>query len=81
MQEKTKRIIKEDIEAVRAFAEVFDVEMPDLDEKGEVVGLPGPYPREVEGVVRSGYRIYELAQQAEKRGFPIQNPILGRNSA
>ncbi len=80
MQEKTKRIIKEDIEAVRAYADTFGVEMPDLDEKGEVVGLPAPYPREVAGVVRSGYRIYELAQLAEKRGWPVQNPILGRNT-
>ncbi|MEL7623046.1 MAG: cobalamin-dependent protein [Clostridiales bacterium] len=80
MQEKTKRIIKEDIEAVRAYADTFGVEMPDLDEKGEVVGLPAPYPREVAGIVRSGYRIYELAQLAEKRGWPVQNPILGRNT-
>lgn len=81
MQEKTKRIIKEDIEAVRAYADCFDVEMPDLDENGEVTGLPAPYPREVAGVIRSGYRIYELSQEAERRGWPIQNPILGRNSA
>ncbi len=81
MQEKTKRIIKEDIESVRAYADCFGVEMPDLDENGEVVGLPAPYPREVAGVVRSGYRIYEMAQKAEQRGWPIQNPILGRNSA
>lgn len=81
MQEKTKKIIKEDIEAVRAYADAFQVTMPDLDEKGEVVGLPAPYPREVAGTVRSGYRIYELAQEAERRGYPIQNPILGRNTA
>lgn len=81
MQEKTKRIIKEDIEAVRAYADCFDVEMPDLDENGEVVGLPAPFPREVAGVVRSGYRIHELALLARKRGWPVQNPILGRNSA
>ena len=81
MQEKTKKIIKEDIEAVRAYADCFDVEMPDLDENGEVVGLPAPYPRVVAGVERSGYRIWELAQLAEKRGWPVQNPILGRNSA
>ena len=54
MQEKTKRIIKEDIESVRAFSDCFGVEMPDLDENGEVVGLPAPYPREVAGAVRSG---------------------------
>ncbi|MDO4554198.1 MAG: cobalamin-dependent protein [Lachnospiraceae bacterium] len=81
MQEKTKKIIKEDIEAVRAYADCFDVEMPDLDENGEVVGLPAPYPRTVAGVERSGYRIYELAKKAEERGWPVQNPILGRNSA
>lgn len=81
MQEKTKRIIKEDIEAVRAYSDCFDVEMPDLDENGEVVGLPAPYPREVAGTVRSGYRIYDLAKKAKDRGWPIQNPILGRNTA
>ncbi|MDR3139913.1 MAG: cobalamin-dependent protein [Treponema sp.] len=80
MQEKTKRIIKEDIETIRAYADVFGVEMPDIDSKGEVTGLPAPYPREVAGVIRSGYRIYELAQLAEKRGWPVQNPILGRNT-
>ena len=63
-QERTKRIIKEDIETIRAYADCFGVEMPDLDENGEVVGLPAPYPREVAGVVRSGYRIYELGQKA-----------------
>ena len=81
MQEKTKKIIKEDIDAVRAYADCFGVEMPDLNENGEVIGLPAPYPRDVAGVVRSGYRIYELGQLAEKRGWPIQNPILGRNTA
>lgn len=81
MQEKTKRIIKEDIEAVRAYADCFGVEMPDLDASGEVVGLPAPYPREVAGVVRSGYRIHELALEARRRGWPVQNPILGRNTA
>ena len=43
-QERTKRIIKEDIETIRAYADCFGVEMPDLDENGEVVGLPAPYP-------------------------------------
>ncbi|BFK86112.1 hypothetical protein I4200191B4_04180 [Pseudoflavonifractor gallinarum] len=81
MQEKTKRIIREDIEAVRAYADCFGVEMPDLDENGEVVGLPAPYPREVAAVVRSGYRIHELALKARERGWPVQNPILGRNTA
>ncbi|MGL6202403.1 MAG: cobalamin-dependent protein [Lachnospiraceae bacterium] len=81
MQEMTKQIIKEDIEAVHAYADCFSVEMPDLNESGEVVGLPAPYPREVAGTVRSGYRIHELARKARERGWPIQNPILGRNSA
>lgn len=81
MQERTKKIIKEDIETIRAYADCFDVEMPDLDENGEVVGLPAPYPREVAGVVRSGYRIYELGQKALETGVPCLNPILGRNSA
>lgn len=81
MQEKTKQIIREDIEAVRAYADCFSVEMPDLDDKGEVVGLPAPYPREVAGTIRSGWRIHELAKEARRRGWPIQNPILGRNSA
>ncbi len=80
-QERTKKIIKEDIESIRAYADCFGVEMPDLDENGEVVGLPGPYPREVAGVVRSGYRIYELGQKALETGVPCLNPILGRNSA
>ena len=80
-QERTKRIIKEDIETIRAYADCFGVEMPDLDENGEVVGLPAPYPREVAGVVRSGYRIYELGQKAVETGIPCLNPILGRNSA
>lgn len=44
MQEKTKKIIQEDIEAIRAYADCFSVEMPDLDENGEVVGLPAPIP-------------------------------------
>lgn len=76
-QERTKQIIKDDIETIRAYADCFGVEMPDLDENGEVVGLPAPYPREVAGVVRSGYRIYELGQKAVERGIPCLNPILG----
>ena len=71
MQEKTKRIIQGDIEAVRAYADCFSVEMPDLDQNGEVVGLPAPYPREVAGVVRSGYRIHEqfIRQITRARGL------------
>lgn len=81
MQEKTKQIIKEDIEAIRAYGDIFDVSMPDVDENGEVVGLPEPYPREVAGFTRSGYRIHDLAVEARERGWPAQNPILGRNGA
>ena len=80
-QERTKKIIKEDIETIRAYADCFGVEMPDLDENGEVVGLAAPPPREVAGVVRSGYRIYELGQKALETGVPCLNPILGRNTA
>lgn len=80
-QKLTKKIIREDIESVRAYADCFDVEMPDVDQDGHVIGLPAPYPREVAGVVRSGYRIHELALEARSRGYPVQNPILGRNSA
>lgn len=81
MQERTKEIIRQDIERVRAYARVFNVEMPDLDENGNVVGLPGPYPREVAGVVRSGHRIAELGRKAVETGIPCLNPILGRNTA
>ena len=81
MQEKTKRIIAEDYDRVKAYAETFAVPMPTLGKDGSIDGLPAPYPREVCGVERSGYRIYELAQQAEKTGIPVQNPILGRNTA
>ena len=79
MQERTKKIIKEDIEIIRAYADCFGVEMPDLDENGEVVGLPAPYPREVAGVVRSGYRIYELGQKALETGIPCLSldPVAG----
>ena len=80
MQEKTKRIIKEDIESVRAFSDCFGVEMPDLDENGEVVGLPAPYPREVAGAVRSGYRIYELSQKAKERGYDTKKLIWVKQS-
>lgn len=81
MQEKTKRIIVEDADAIRAYEEAFGVSMPKAAADGSICGLPAPYPREVCGVQRSGYRIYELAKQAEKTGIPIQNPILGRNTA
>lgn len=81
MQEKTKEIIREDYESILAYAETFGVAMPAIGANGEIEGLPAPYPRMVNGVMRSGYRIYELAQQAEATGIPVQNPILGRNTA
>lgn len=81
MQEKTKQIIIDDYERVQAYERVFGVEMPKLGPDGSVVGLPAPFPRVVDGVERSGYRIAELGRQAAKTGIPVQNPILGRNSA
>lgn len=81
MQEKTKKIIIEDYESVQAYERVFGVEMPKVGPDGTVTGLPAPYPRVVNGVERSGYRIAELGRQAAETGIPVQNPILGRNSA
>lgn len=81
MQERTMQIIAEDNDRVRAYEETFSAPMPTVGKDGSISGLPAPYPREVNGVVRSGYRIYELGQEAEKTGIPVQNPILGRNSA
>lgn len=81
MQEKTKKIIIEDYEGVQAYERVFGVEMPKVGPDGTVTGLPAPYPRIVNGVERSGYRIAELGRQAVKTGIPVQNPILGRNGA
>lgn len=81
MQEKTKEIVIADIKQVEAYERVFTVPMPYIDKTGDVAGLPAPYPRTVAGYERSGYRIWELACQAEKTGIPVQNPILGRNSA
>ncbi|WIV11970.1 cobalamin-dependent protein [Proteiniborus sp. MB09-C3] len=77
----TERIIKEDIDRIKAYEKAFGVKMPYVDENGEVQGLPDAYPREVNGVIRSGYRLTELGRQAVKTGNPVQNPILGRNSA
>lgn len=84
MQDKqlqTKQIIVEDIERVRAFEKAFNCPMPTVGKDGSIDGLPAPYPREVAGVERSGYRIWELAKHAAETGIPTQNPILGRNSA
>lgn len=81
MQERTKQIIIDDYDRVKAYEEAFGVGMPTVGKDGSVDGLPAPYPRPVHGVVRSGYRIFELGQKAEQTGNPIQNPILGRLSA
>lgn len=77
----TERIIKEDIDRIKAYEKAFGVKMPYVDESGNVQGLPEPFPREINGIVRSGYRITELGRQAVITGNPILNPILGRNSA
>ncbi|QNO15895.1 cobalamin B12-binding domain-containing protein [Alkalicella caledoniensis] len=77
----TERIIREDIERIQAYEKAFGVKMPYIDENGDIQGLPAPYPREVNGVIRSGYRLTELGRKAVETGNPIQNPILGRNSA
>ncbi|HWR06090.1 cobalamin-dependent protein [Sporomusa sp.] len=81
MQQRTKQIIIEDYDSVCAYQETFGVVMPTVSKDGTVEGLPEPYPRVINGVERSGYRIYALAQQAARTGIPVQNPILGRNTA
>lgn len=81
MQEKTKEILIKDRETVQAYERVFGVEMPKVTPDGDVTGLPAPYPHVVSGVERSGYRLWELAQKAKRTGIPVQNPILGRNTA
>ena len=81
MQERTKEIIIADQERVRAYEKIFSAPMPEVTKDGDVSGLPAPYPRVVAGVERSGYRISELAQKAAETGIPVQNPILGRNTA
>jgi len=79
-QLKTKQIIVEDDEFLRAYEDTFGVPMPRVGKDGSVDGLPAPYPREVEGVARGGWRIHELGQLAARTGNPVQNPILGRNT-
>jgi methylmalonyl-CoA mutase cobalamin-binding domain/chain len=69
------------MDRIRAYEKAFNVKMPWADEDGVVHDLPGSYPREVCGVVRSGYRISELGRKAAETGIPVMNPILGRNSA
>ena len=80
-QLKTKKIILEDNDFIRAYEDTFAVPMPTVGKDGSIDGLPAPYPRDVEGVARGGWRIHELGQEALKTGNPIQNPILGRNTA
>jgi methylmalonyl-CoA mutase cobalamin-binding domain/chain len=77
----TERIIKEDMERIKAYEKAFGVKMPYIDERGVVQGLPDSYPREVNGVIRSGYRLTQLGRKAKSDGIPIMNPILGRNTA
>lgn len=77
----TERIIREDMETIRAYEKAFGVKMPWADENGVVHDLPDSYPREVCGVVRGGHRITEIGREALKTGCPVLNPILGRNSA
>ena len=71
----TEKIIKEDIERIKAKDKAFGVKMPYLDEKCNVQGLPEPYPREVNGAVRGGHRIAERGRKARRDGIPILNPI------
>lgn len=80
-QLKTKKIILEDNDFLRAYEDTFAVPMPTVGRDGSIDGLPAPYSRDVEGVARGGWRIHELGQEALKTGNPVQNPILGRNSA
>jgi methylmalonyl-CoA mutase cobalamin-binding domain/chain len=77
----TEKIIREDIETIRAYERVFGVEMPGLDADGNIVRLPEAYPRVVNGVERSGYRISALGRQAAQDQTPVLNPILGRNTS
>lgn len=78
---RTERIIREDIDRIRAYEKAFGVKMPYIDENGDIQGLPEPYPREVCGVERGGHRLSALGRQARETGIPILNPILGRNTA
>ena len=58
IQEKMPLTVSEMIAVAKEYdTRVVDVEMCIRDR-------PAPYPREVAGVVRSGYRIYELGQKA-----------------
>lgn len=77
----TERIIREDIETIKAYEEAYGVKMPYIDENGDIKGLPEAYPRVVAGVERSGYRLSELGRKAAREGVPVLNPILGRNTS
>lgn len=81
LRPNTERIIREDIEQIRAYEDAFGVKMPYIDENGNVQGLPDAYPRKVNGVIRSGYRLSELGRSVHETGNPVLNPILGRNCA
>lgn len=81
LRPNTERIIRENMDRIRAYEKAFNVKMPYADDEGVVHDLPDSYPREVCGVVRSGYRITELGRKAAETGIPVMNPILGRNSA
>ncbi len=78
---RTERIIREDIEAIEAFAKAYNAPMPYINEKGEICDLPEAYPRVVDGVERGGHRIAALGREAVAKNSPVMNPILGRNSA
>ena len=75
----TEKIIKEDIDRIKAYEKTFGVTMPYVDDKGNVQGIPDPFPRKVQGIVRSGYRITALGRKAKADNIPVMNPILGRN--
>lgn len=77
----TEKIIKEDIDRIKAYEKTFGVTMPYVDDKGNVQGIPDPFPRKVQGIVRSGYRITALGRKAKADNIPVMNPILGRNTA
>lgn len=78
---RTEKIIREDIDSIKAYADIYDVSMPYVDDNGEIKDLPDAFPRVIDGVERGGHRIALLGRKAMETGIPIMNPILGRNSA
>ncbi len=78
---RTEKIIREDIETIKAYADAYNVTMPYIDENGNICDLPEAFPRVVDGVERGGHRIAELGRKALENSTPVMNPILGRNSA